>query len=168
MVPASNSPASARSVPRSPFASRWSRIQRILGPAKYVDSGRPVVSRNRSAPAGCPSASRAQIPDVRVSCHTIALYTGFPVALSHTTTVSRWLVMPIARTSAGSRSTSLATCAIAFRTLVQISMASCSTQPACGKICLCSICAVAAGTGRPSSSNRIALVDVVPWSMAKM
>jgi hypothetical protein len=36
---------------------------------------------------------------VRRSCHTIALWIGLPVARSHTTTVSRWLVMPIAAIS---------------------------------------------------------------------
>ena len=36
---------------------------------------------------------------VRRSCHTIALASGLPVALSHTTVVSRRLVMPMAATA---------------------------------------------------------------------
>ena len=35
---------------------------------------------------------------VRRSCHTMARCSGAPVRRSHTTTVSRWLVMPIAAT----------------------------------------------------------------------
>ena len=33
---------------------------------------------------------------MRVSCHTSALWIGSPVLRSHTTVVSRWLVMPSA------------------------------------------------------------------------
>ena len=36
---------------------------------------------------------------VRRHCHTMALYTGLPVSRSHTTVVSRWLVMPMAAMS---------------------------------------------------------------------
>jgi hypothetical protein len=36
---------------------------------------------------------------VRVSCQTIAFITGSPVLRSHTTAVSRWLVMPSAAMS---------------------------------------------------------------------
>ena len=36
---------------------------------------------------------------MRVSCHTIAFITGSPVLRSHTTAVSRWLVMPSAAMS---------------------------------------------------------------------
>ena len=47
-----------------------------------------------------PSAfSRAQISAVRRSCQTMARCTALPVARSHTTVVSRWLVMPIAAMS---------------------------------------------------------------------
>ncbi len=44
-------------------------------------------------------ARRAHSGAVRVSSHTMALCKGRPLARSHTTTVSRWLVMPTARTS---------------------------------------------------------------------
>jgi hypothetical protein len=40
-----------------------------------------------------------QASAVRRSCQTIALDTGRPVARSHSTTVSRWLVTPMAATS---------------------------------------------------------------------
>ena len=57
-------------------------------------SGSPQTSLNRSAPPSRPSWDTARA--VRVSCHTIALCTGRPVAASQTTAVSRWLVMPTA------------------------------------------------------------------------
>ena len=37
---------------------------------------------------------------MRRSCQTMALAIGSPVLRSHTTVVSRWLVMPMAATSA--------------------------------------------------------------------
>src|SRR5262245_37004572 len=46
----------------------------------------------------------------------------------------------------------------------QISSASCSTQPGCGKCCVNSIWSTAAIA--PSRSNRIAREEVVPWSRA--
>jgi hypothetical protein len=45
--------------------------------------------------------SSSQMPLERRHCQTIALYTGFPVARSHTTVVSRWFVMPIAAICVG-------------------------------------------------------------------
>ena len=82
-VPKMSSPRSARS--RAP--STLSRIHEIFGPEKYVDTGRPVMRRTRSSPTS--SRSFLQIPSVRVSCQTMALYTGSPVARSHTIVVSR-------------------------------------------------------------------------------
>ncbi len=61
--------------------------------------GNPVDARNRSWPSGLPAASEEQRAAVRVSCQTIALPTGSPVARSHTTVVSRWLVIPTAARS---------------------------------------------------------------------
>src|SRR6187401_3057542 len=43
--------------------------------------------------------SLAQMSAVRRSCQTMARCTACPVARSHTTVVSRWLVMPIAAMS---------------------------------------------------------------------
>ena len=69
---------------------------------------------------------------MRVSCQTIALWTGSPVVRSHTTVVSRWLVMPTPAMSS-------ALAPAVFDRLVetscvrsQISFASCSTQPGLG------------------------------------
>ena len=56
-------------------------------------------------------------------------------------------------------------CPITSRVFSQISFGSCSTQPARGKICSCSICP--AETIEPEWSKTIARVLVVPWSMAR-
>ena len=59
----------------------------------------PVRALNSSS---CHAAfSSAQTSAVRRSCQTIALCSGLPVARSHTSVVSRWLVMPMAATCAG-------------------------------------------------------------------
>src|SRR5690348_1315257 len=101
---------------------------------------------------------------VRVSCQTIALYTGSPVFLSQTSAVSRWLVMPTAAMSDGLRSALASTSAVTSRVLSQISLALCSTQPARGEICSCSFWATF--TTRPSRLKIMHRVDVVPWSIA--
>src|SRR5215207_4447567 len=54
--------------------------------------GSPFLRRKRSWPPSRESSS--QILSVRVSCQTIALYTGSPVLRSQTTVVSRWFVTP--------------------------------------------------------------------------
>src|SRR6266852_4072761 len=60
---------------------------------------RPVRARARSSwPAALSSAQRAA---VRRSCQTMARAMGRPVLRSHTSVVSRWLVMPIAATCLG-------------------------------------------------------------------
>ena len=91
-----------RSRARSRAPGTWSSSQRDLGPGE-VGRQRQArrASRRRSRPAS-PASSRTSA-SVRVSCQTIALWTGSPVARSHTTVVSRWLVMPIAATSPASR-----------------------------------------------------------------
>ena len=88
MFPNSRSPACARSA----APSTLSRIQRTFGPEKYVASGSPTCSRNRSCPPSRENSSTSL--SVRVSCQTIAFITGSPVLRSHTTVVSRWLVIP--------------------------------------------------------------------------
>ncbi len=74
----------------------------------------------------------AQTSAVRRSCQTIALWIGRPVARSHTTVVSRWLVMPMPAISRAE----IAALAIAPRTVAtvvaQISSGSCSTCPGPG------------------------------------
>jgi hypothetical protein len=103
-----------------------------LVPEKYGSSTSPVAARTAGSwPA---SLSSRQIGAVRRSCQTIALCTGASVARSHTTIVSRWLVIPIARTSA---SRAAASASRATREVTsQISSASCSTQPGLGKCCV--------------------------------
>ena len=70
--------------------------------------------------------------EVRRHCHTMALYTGSPVFLSHKTVVSRWLVMPMAAIC------SAPTPAMAMHSVAtdswedQISLGLCSTQPGLG------------------------------------
>ncbi len=132
MFPKSTSPFSA--LARAP--STLSRIHLILGPEKYVAIGRPVLARKRSWP---PSADSAlQIWSVRVSCQTMALWTGLPVAFSQTTVVSRWLVMPIAARSLAWMPAFLSAPSMTAWLRCQISIASCSTHPGFGKICSCS------------------------------
>ena len=103
-----------------------------LVPLKYGSSTRPVRRRTRSsAPWAASSSHRAA---VRRSCQTMAWPYGFPVVRSHATTVSRWLVIPIAATDeAPTRST---TSRSVSRADSQISAASCSTQPGRGKYCV--------------------------------
>ena len=61
---------------------------------KYGSSTSPVRSRTSASwPASRSSSQRAA---VRRSCQTSAWWSGSPCRGSHTTTVSRWLVMPIA------------------------------------------------------------------------
>src|SRR6478609_8947039 len=101
---------------------------------------------------------------VRVSCHTIALWIGCPVARSHTTVVSRWLVMPTAAMWVALRLALPSAPPTTARVFCQISMGSCSTQPARGKTCRCSSWSTA--TTWPPRSNTMARVLVVPWSIA--
>ena len=118
-------PVSARRPPRPAATTSWWPRSRGRAPARCgpATSGR------------CPrSASSAHRAAVRRSCHTMARCSGSPVRRSQATTVSRWLVMPMAR-AAGAPSRRLATSARVTRTRAQISRASCSTQPGRGKCC---------------------------------
>ncbi len=96
----------------------------------------------------------------------MALWIGWPLLLSHTTVVSRWLVMPMPAMRAGSTPAWLITSVMVTSTLVMISRGLCSTQPGCGNTCGNSRCAVP--TMWPSWSNRMARELVVPWSIARM
>ena len=71
-----------------------SASQRSLVPEKYGSSRRPVSSRTRSSEPS--SRMRRQISAVRRSCHTIARRGALSVSRSHSSTVSRWLVIPMA------------------------------------------------------------------------
>ncbi|CAM5624327.1 hypothetical protein SAURM35S_07317 [Streptomyces aurantiogriseus] len=103
---------------------------------------------------------------MRVSCQTMALWTGSPVFLSHSSVVSRWLVMPMALMSSRVMPAFAMAPATTSWTLVQISLASCSTQPGFGKICSCSFWSTE--TIRPSRSKTMQREEVVPWSIAAM
>ena len=84
---------------RSPFLalarapSTLSKIHLILVAEKYGSKSKPVLC---VVVGSKPSAFKElHISEVRRSCHTMALYTGFPVILSQTMVVSRWFVMPM-------------------------------------------------------------------------
>ena len=63
---------------------------------------------------------------------TMALWIALPVLRSHTTVVSRWLVMPMAAIPLAG-TCALASARLSTETVArQISSASCSTQPGCG------------------------------------
>ncbi len=96
MVPKASSPASARA--RAPGTSP--NIQAILLAEKYASGTSPVRDRISATTAGS-LASASIMGAVRRHCHTMAFAMGSPVARSHTTVVSRWLVMPMAATSSG-------------------------------------------------------------------
>ena len=117
------------------------------------------MRRTRSSfPASRSSSQRAA---VLRSCHTMARWRGAPVRRSHTTAVSRWLVMPIAATG---RSSSARRSAIVACTASQISTGSCSTHPGSGKCCVNS--RYFHPHGVPESSTANARTPVVPASMA--
>ncbi len=86
--------ASARS--RAP--GTWSRIQATFVAGEIGIDDQAGLRRNRAA-HGRRAFSLAQISAVRRSCQTMARCTALPVARSHTTVVSRWLVIPIAAMS---------------------------------------------------------------------
>ena len=126
MFPKRSSPASARS--RAP--ETLSRIHAIFGPEKYVAIGRPVFSRKRSCPPS--EESSLQIWSVRVSCQTIALWTGLPVDRSQTIVVSRWFVTPTAEMSPAEAPAFFSPASITSSVRKVISIGSCSTQPGLG------------------------------------
>jgi len=66
----------------------------ILGQRK----GLPVAGRlcAKSGPVRQTGPARCKSHRCGYPCQTMALYTGMPVVLSQSTTVSRWLVMPMA------------------------------------------------------------------------
>ena len=158
MVPKASSPCAAATC----APGTWSSSQRILVPEKYGSMTRPVLRCTGSVrPA---ARSCAHSGSVRRSCQTMALAIGWPVRRSHSTVVSRWLVMPMAAMSlalswALNSASSATACCVA-----QISLASCSTQPGCGKICRNSRCAMA--TMRPLAWKTMARELEVPWSRA--
>ena len=82
-------PRRARAGPRRCPASTRSSSPRSTDPAPGPSA--------RARAGSCPAAfSSAHIGAVRRSCQTMALPTGRPSARSHSSVVSRWLVMPMA------------------------------------------------------------------------
>jgi hypothetical protein len=115
------------------------RIHVSLVAEKYASRTRPVLRRiTRSS---FRARRRSQSAAVRRSCQTIALQIGFPLSRSHTTVVSRWLVMPIAATSDAFAFAFVNASAATPACVDQMSPGSCSTQPGRGKICGNSFCA---------------------------
>ena len=134
MSQASRVPAQSRPWAASERApATWSSSHRIFEAEKYASAASPVVSRMRRAVAS--SRARRSISScVRVSCQTMAGPRARPDSRSQSTTVSPWFAipMPASREAADAR---WSASTIARRTLSQISAASCSTQPGCGKYC---------------------------------
>ena len=105
------------------------RSCRTRDPARRRDRAASAASTPRSrglAPTRCARGSAlrgsaAQAAAVRRSCHTMAGCSGRPVTRSHTTVVSRWLVMPIARRSRASRPASARAASAVASTACQIS-----------------------------------------------
>ncbi len=154
IVPNTARPSRARSASPSTFLSSHS----IFVPEKYGSSTRPVRSRTSdSTPAARNSSQRAA---VRRSCHTIARCRGSPVAGSHTHTVSRWFVIPTACSSPGTTPASSSASPATACVTAQISAASCSTHPGCGKCCANS--RYARPTSSVSGENTRQVVPVVP------
>ncbi|EWS52564.1 hypothetical protein X551_04650 [Methylibium sp. T29] len=91
---------------------------------------RPVTSRTASA-RPC-SRQRAHRGSVRRSCQTMALAIGRPLARSHSSVVSRWLVIPMAAMSDAVNPAWASASRAVASWVSQISIGSCSTQPGCG------------------------------------
>ena len=89
-MPNSSSPRRARS--RAPSTLSSSHL--ILLAEKYASGCRPVFATICRATSSLPQSS-SMMGAVRRHCQTMALAMGSPVARSHTTVVSRWLVMPM-------------------------------------------------------------------------
>ncbi len=157
-VPKASSPrAAARCAPLT-----WSSSQRSLVAEKYGSMRSPVEC---CTIASSPCARNwAHSGSVRRSCQTMALCSGLPVRRSHSSVVSRWLVMPMARMSPAFKPALAMASRAVSSCVVQMSSGSCSTQPGCGKICRNSRCALA--TMRPCSSKTMLRELEVPWSRA--
>ena len=97
---------------------------------------------------------------VRRSCQTIALWIGRPEWRSQSSVVSRWLVMPMACSSAGLIDAWRMAVPTALSVAVQMSSRSCSTHPGFGKIWRNSTFAFAFTVRRWSMTS--AVLPVVP------
>jgi len=128
-----------------------------LAPEKYGIDDEPGLSPERLSRLRASSlAARA----VRRSCQTMARWTGFPERRSHTTVVSRWLVIRSRRRASGPASL-LQREARARDLGRRIPRRRARPSPAAGNV-RNSFCAEARAA--PRSSNTIARELVVPWS----
>ena len=92
-----------------------------------------IVWQDRRAEPTCAALrSWAQVLSARRSCQTMAWCTGWPVVRFHSTVVSRWLVIPMARISLAFRPAVCNACRAVASCVRQISIGSCSTQPGRG------------------------------------
>ncbi len=133
-------------------------MKRSFVPEKYASITRPV--RRRTSSSRPRERSSSQMGAVWRDCHTIARWTGSPLARSQTSAVSRWFVMPMAARSAPLAPAFSRAPRAARSWLSQISSASCSTQPGFGKCWGNSYWSTA--TTAPASSKSMARDDVVP------
>ena len=157
-VPKRISPRSARSL----TPGTLSRIHFIFVPEKYASMTRPVFCRNFSVSPL--SFKKSQYSEVLRHCQTMAWYTGSPVFRSQTMAVSRWFVIPMAAISAAAAPILFIASTATPSWLAQISSASCSTHPGCGKYWVNSLCAMLHIF--PVLSNRMHRLLVVPASSA--
>ena len=112
------------------------------------------------------AAYSATSGSTRVSCQTSALCTGAPVARSHSSVVSRWLVMPIAARSRAARPRGAAP---------RRSPTACCARSPAGRARPSRAAGRSAGapsapwrSSRRARSNTMKRVLVVPWSIAPM
>ena len=101
-------------VARLGAAARVAARCRATSAASARRSSWPAAGRSARGtdPGRRRAHTRATSASVRVSCQTSALCTGRPVARSHSSVVSRWLVMPTAARSRGVRFASRNACSI--------------------------------------------------------
>ena len=125
---------------------------------------RPVFSRNFLVRPRAFSSSQYSL--VRRHCQTMAWQTGSPVSRSQTMVVSRWFVMPMAAISSADAPIWFMADSATPSWVVQISLASCSTQPGFGKYWVNSFCATLHIS--PRALKRMQRFDVVPASSAIM
>ena len=154
----------AGSRPARGAPSTLSRIQRSSARrSRWPAAARPGPGTGRRRRRA--RRARGRCVSVRVSCQTIALPTGLPVVRSHTTVVSRWLVMPTAAMSAGCR-LSPSQRGGGDRPGVLPDLGGVVFDPPGAREDLPVLPLVGWPPARPSWSNRMQRVDVVPWSIA--
>ncbi|CAB4961084.1 unannotated protein [freshwater metagenome] len=129
------------------------RSQVILGAEKYGSRTRPV---RRAMSAACAERS-AQIPAERLSCHTIACDSGWPVRGFHASTVSPWFASATASIGRPAAAHALRP---ASRTEARSPAGSCSTPPPSRYTGRTGTSTTARNT--PASSTTIAFVPDVP------